>query len=424
MDYAKESLRLHKEWKGKIQVVANVPVETKDDLSLAYTPGVAQPCLEIQKDIEKSYELTRRWNMCLVVTDGSAVLGLGDIGPEAGMPVMEGKCVLFKAFGDVDAFPLCIKSHDVDEIVNTIYMISGSFGGVNLEDISAPRCFEIERRLKEKLDIPVFHDDQHGTAIISGAGLPVSLPELVEGAKTKIAPIVSTAKSAMVICKMWDRKYKRIPDLLVIEGPLAGGHLGFSREDLSRYGADTKDVPHTYHQDLYDEEIRGIMKVVKQFEEKYQKHIPVAIAGGIYTREDVEHAMELGADAVQVATRFVTTEECDAPESYKQAYINAKAEDIVITQSPVGMPGRAIVNPFLEKITAMKERGEKAKITHCYQCLEHCDPANIPYCITKALSNAAEGALNDALLFCGSNAYRADKIETVEAVVQDLVGTV
>ena len=205
---------------------------------------------------------------------------------------------------------------------------------------------------------------------------------------------------------------------------MAGGHLGFSREDLSRYGADTKDVPHTYHQDLYDEEIRGIMKVVKQFEEKYQKHIPVAIAGGIYTRADVEHAMELGADAVQVATRFVTTEECDAPESYKQAYINATAEDIVITQSPVGMPGRAIVNPFLEKITAMKERGEKAKITHCYQCLEHCDPANIPYCITKALSNAAEGALNDALLFCGSNAYRADKIETVEAVVQDLVGAV
>ena len=149
MDYAKESLRLHKEWKGKIQVVTNVPVETQDDLSLAYTPGVAQPCLEIQKDINQSYELTRRWNMCLVVTDGSAVLGLGDIGPEAGMPVMEGKCVLFKAFGDVDAFPLCIKSQDVDEIVNTIYLISGSFGGVNLEDIAAPRCFEIEKKLKE-----------------------------------------------------------------------------------------------------------------------------------------------------------------------------------------------------------------------------------------------------------------------------------
>ena len=171
MDYAKESLRLHEEWKGKIEVVATVPVATKDDLSLAYTPGVAQPCLEIQKDVEKSYELTRRHNLCLVVTDGSAVLGLGDIGPEAGMPVMEGKCVLFKAFGDVDAFPLCIKSHDVDEIVNTIYLISGSFAGVNLEDISAPRCFEIERKLKERCDIPVFHDDQHGTAVVTAAAL-------------------------------------------------------------------------------------------------------------------------------------------------------------------------------------------------------------------------------------------------------------
>ena len=177
MDYAKESLRLHGEWKGKIEVVTRVPVENKDDLSLAYTPGVAQPCLEIQKDVDKSYDLTRRWNMCLVVTDGSAVLGLGNIGPEAGMPVMEGKCVLFKAFGDVDAFPLCIKSNDVDEIVNTIYLISGSFGGVNLEDISAPRCFEIEKKLKEKCDIPIFHDDQHGTAIITLAGLTNALKE-------------------------------------------------------------------------------------------------------------------------------------------------------------------------------------------------------------------------------------------------------
>ena len=197
MDYAKESLRLHKEWKGKIQVVANVPVETKDDLSLAYTPGVAQPCLEIQKDIEKSYELTRRWNMCLVVTDGSAVLGLGDIGPEAGMPVMEGKCVLFKAFGDVDAFPLCIKSKDVDEIVNTIYMISGSFGGVNLEDISAPRCFEIERKLKEKCDIPIFHDDQHGTAIITLAGLTNALK--VVGKKKEDVRIIMNGAGAAAI---------------------------------------------------------------------------------------------------------------------------------------------------------------------------------------------------------------------------------
>ena len=175
MDYAKESLRLHGEWKGKIEVVPTVPLATKDDLSLAYTPGVAQPCLEIQKDPAKSYELTRRHNLCLVATDGSAVLGLGNIGPEAGMPVMEGKCVLFKAFGGVDAFPLCIKSQDVDEIVETMYLISGSFGGINLEDIAAPRCFEIERKLKEKCDIPIFHDDQHGTAVITLAGLTNAL---------------------------------------------------------------------------------------------------------------------------------------------------------------------------------------------------------------------------------------------------------
>ncbi|QNM04641.1 NAD(P)-dependent malic enzyme [Qiania dongpingensis] len=197
MDYAKESLRLHAEWKGKIEVVATVPVETKDDLSLAYTPGVAQPCLEIQKDVEKSYDLTRRHNMCLVVTDGTAVLGLGDIGPEAGMPVMEGKCVLFKAFGDVDAFPLCIKSKDVDEIVNTIYLISGSFGGVNLEDIAAPRCFEIEKKLKEKCDIPIFHDDQHGTAIITLAGLNNAMK--VVGKKKEDVKIVVNGAGAAAI---------------------------------------------------------------------------------------------------------------------------------------------------------------------------------------------------------------------------------
>ena len=197
MDYAKESLRLHGEWKGKIEVVTRVPVENKDDLSLAYTPGVAQPCLEIQKDVDKSYDLTRRWNMCLVVTDGSAVLGLGNIGPEAGMPVMEGKCVLFKAFGDVDAFPLCIKSNDVDEIVNTIHLISGSFGGVNLEDISAPRCFEIEKKLKEKCDIPIFHDDQHGTAIITLAGLTNALK--VVGKKKEDVRIVMNGAGAAAI---------------------------------------------------------------------------------------------------------------------------------------------------------------------------------------------------------------------------------
>ena len=197
MDYAKESLRLHGEWKGKIEVTARVPVETKDDLSLAYTPGVAQPCLEIQKDINKSYELTRRWNLCAVITDGSAVLGLGDIGPEAGMPVMEGKCVLFKAFGDVDAFPLCVKTHDVDEFVNAVALISGSFGGINLEDISAPRCFEIERKLKDKCDIPIFHDDQHGTAVITLAGLTNALK--VVGKKKEDVKVVTSGAGAAAV---------------------------------------------------------------------------------------------------------------------------------------------------------------------------------------------------------------------------------
>ncbi len=197
MNYAEESLRLHNEWKGKIEVVSRVPVQTKEDLSLAYTPGVAQPCLEIQKDIDKSYELTRRHNLCAVITDGSAVLGLGDIGPEAGMPVMEGKCVLFKSFGDVDAFPLCVRTKDVDEFVNTVALIAGSFGGINLEDISAPRCFEIERKLKEKTDIPIFHDDQHGTAVITLAGLTNALK--VVGKKMEDIRIVTSGAGAAAI---------------------------------------------------------------------------------------------------------------------------------------------------------------------------------------------------------------------------------
>lgn len=195
MDYSAESLRLHKEWGGKIEIISRVPVKTKDELSLAYTPGVAQPCLEIQKDIDRSYELTRRWNLCAVITDGSAVLGLGDIGPEAGMPVMEGKCVLFKSFADVDAFPLCVKTKNVDEFVQTVYNISGSFGGINLEDIASPRCFEIERKLKEKCDIPVFHDDQHGTAVISLAGLTNALKVV---GKTDPRIIVSGAGAAAI----------------------------------------------------------------------------------------------------------------------------------------------------------------------------------------------------------------------------------
>lgn len=267
-------------------------------------------------------------------------------------------------------------------------------------------------------------------AIISGAGLPVSLPEYAEAAyeemkamgkkllrRTKLAPIVSTAKAAMVICKMWDRKYHKVPDFVVVEGPLAGGHLGFSKEQLTRYGADSADVEKTYDQAAYDEEVKAIMKVVKGYEEKYDTHIPVVTAGGIYTHEDVKHQFELGAEGVQVATRFVTTEECDAPDAYKQTYIEASKEDIVITQSPVGMPGRAILNPFLKKI----KEGERPAIKSCFQCLEHCDIKTIPYCITRALVNAAEGDEDAALLFCGSNAFRSDRIETVEEVMNALL---
>lgn len=195
MTIAEESLKMHAEKRGKIEVISRVPVKSKEDLSLAYTPGVAQPCLEIQKDINKSYDLTRRWNMCAVITDGSAVLGLGDIGPEAGMPVMEGKCVLFKEFGDVDAFPICVKTQDVDEFVNTVYLISGSFGGINLEDISAPRCFEIEQKLKAKCDIPIFHDDQHGTAVITLAGIMNAL-KIIGKKKEDVHVVVSGAGAA------------------------------------------------------------------------------------------------------------------------------------------------------------------------------------------------------------------------------------
>ncbi|HRV32954.1 MAG: NADP-dependent malic enzyme [Eubacteriales bacterium] len=230
MDYRKESLRLHGEWKGKIEVTPTVEVRSNEDLALAYTPGVAEPCLEIQKDIDNSYLYTRRHNMCLVVTDGSAVLGLGDIGPEAGMPVMEGKCVLFKAFGDVDAFPLCIRTHNVDRIVETIALISGSFGGINLEDIAAPRCFEIEEKLQEQVDIPVFHDDQHGTAIITLAGLLNALK--VVGKKKEAVKVVLSGAGAAALS---------IADLLLAEGFAdlvlcdSKGALYDGRKDLNFY---------------------------------------------------------------------------------------------------------------------------------------------------------------------------------------------
>ena len=265
--------------------------------------------------------------------------------------------------------------------------------------------------------------------IISGAGLPIDMPKFVAEAenenggsekkerRTMIAPIVSSVKSALVICRMWDRKYHTAPDFVVVEGPCAGGHLGFSREQLAELGADTDHVAETFDEPAYDKEIRGIIETVKSFAEKYKKHIPVITAGGIFDHKDVLHQFALGAEGIQAATRFVTTEECDADIAYKEAYINAKEEDIVIVKSPVGMPGRAIKNKFLERVAQ-----GPVKVERCFRCLEHCNPAETPYCITKALINAAEGKIDEALLFCGSNAYRCEKIETVPEVMAALCG--
>ena len=246
--------------------------------------------------------------------------------------------------------------------------------------------------------------------IVSGAGLPMDLPALTGKAKTALAPIVSSERSARLILKYWDRKYHRLPDLVVIEGPLAGGHLGFSTEQLIEYMQEKKKN--------FDEEVKRILDTVKEFAEKAQKYIPVALAGGISSREQAEHAFRLGVDAIQVATRFVTTEECDADIRYKRTYLQAQEEDIVITKSPVGMPGRAILNPFLKKI----QNGEQIRPEKCHGCLKHCKPAEIPYCITDALIHAAKGEVDEALLFCGAEAWKAQKIQTVEEVIQELLG--
>lgn len=243
--------------------------------------------------------------------------------------------------------------------------------------------------------------------IISGAGLPMSLPELVKGSRTKIAPIVSSLKSAQVIIRYWLKKYDRLPDLVVIEGPKAGGHLGFSYDEL-------QDVETPEKEKAYDEEIRSIVSHVKACGREKNQEIPVVAAGGIYTREDAEHMVELGADGVQMATRFVTTYECDAPDAYKQAYIDATTDDITLVKSPVGMPGRAIRNEFLN-------RAAQGQIPHgkCRLCVSACKPAETPYCITEALVNAATGDINNALLFCGTNACRATKLETVHDIMQE-----
>ncbi len=240
--------------------------------------------------------------------------------------------------------------------------------------------------------------------IISGAGLPMALPEIVGSAKTKLAPIVSSLKSAQVICKYWLKKYNRVPDMIVIEGPKAGGHLGFSVEQLEEMSDNN----------FFDEEVKSIIAHVNELGEQVGKEIPVALAGGIYTRADAEHAFRIGASAVQMATRFVTTYECDASKEYKQTYIDANKEDIVIVKSPVGMPGRAILNPFMR-------RAKEGKIPHgrCHMCVSTCHPGETPYCITEALVNAAIGKTDEALLFCGTNAYRATKLEHVKDIMDE-----
>ena len=241
--------------------------------------------------------------------------------------------------------------------------------------------------------------------IISGAGLPTELPGLVKGSDTKIAPIVSTEKSAKVILKYWGKKFQRTADLVVIEGPKAGGHLGFKKEELELYTVEK-----------YEDEVRAIIQVVRSYAQEYQTEIPVILAGGIYDHEDVKKAFSLGADGVQIATRFVTTKECDAHIHYKEAYLNAKKEDIVIVKSPVGMPGRAILNPFMKRVML----GEKIAHTPCHGCLARCNPAEIPYCITDSLVHAARGEVDEALLFCGAEAYKADHMETVKEVIDSL----
>ncbi len=247
--------------------------------------------------------------------------------------------------------------------------------------------------------------DAGADMIISGAGLPMELPRLAEGSDVKLAPIVSTEKSAKVILRYWDKKYKRMPDLLVIEGPEAGGHLGFTEEQLKEYNGN------------YDQEVIRILNLVRQYEEEFGCRIPTALGGGIKNRRQAAHAFSLGVDAIQVATRFVTTEECDADIRYKEAYIQADREDITIVKSPVGMPGRAIMNPFMRRVMA----GEQIPHSPCHGCLHKCDPAKIPYCITDALIHAAKGEVDDALLFCGAYAYKAKRLETVKEVIDSLL---
>lgn len=275
--------------------------------------------------------------------------------------------------------------------------IAGGKGILGVNIMVATQNYEeyVKEAVKDGIDL-----------IISGAGLPVDLPGLVKGFKTRIAPIVSSLKAANVICRLWDRKYQYAPDMIVIEGPKAGGHLGFDHKELMEFQEEGRD---------YRSVITSIIQLVREYEKKYSKKIPVAVAGGIFDREDMDQALELGADAVQIATRFVTTEECDASEEFKQAYIKASKEDVCIVKSPVGMPGRALNNKFVQRV-----KEEKIPILHCRKCISTCRPAEIPYCITEALIQAVEGNLDQGLIFCGANVERCRKIEKVVDILDEL----
>lgn len=316
----------------------------------------------------------------------------GAVAREGGIGIISTAQIGFRE-PDFDTNPIGANIRAIEsEIRKARNMAPGGVIGVNIMVATKPYEEYVKAAVQSGADL-----------IISGAGLPLALPTLVEGSRTKIAPIVSSAKSASVICRMWDRKNHRAPDLVVIEGPKAGGHLGFSLEQL-------KNI----EQMDYDQEVLRILEVVREFEDKYDRHIPVVAAGGIYTREDMEHYLKMGLDGVQMATRFVTTPECDAHERYKQCYLDAEEGDIVLVKSPVGMPGRAIQNRFLREV----QEGRK-KPLRCHQCLEHCDPAEIPYCITDALIQAVTGNVEEGLLFCGSNAVKSKKMETVHDILTE-----
>lgn len=324
---------------------------------------------------------------------GISLSGLaGAVAAEGGIGILSAAQIGYRD-ADFDNDPIgCNLRAIKTETANARKLAKGGIIGINI--MVATRQYEdyVKAAVEAGVDL-----------IVSGAGLPVNLPELVQGAKTKLVPIVSSVKSLQVIVKYWMKKYERLPDAVVIEGPLAGGHLGFTKEQL-------EDIDGLH----YDGEVRNIIRTAKEIEEEHHASMPVIMAGGIYTRADMEHYIEMGASGVQMATRFVTTYECDADDAYKQSYIKAGKDDIVIVQSPVGMPGRAILNPFMQ-------RAKQGRIPHgkCHLCISKCSPAQTPYCITDALVNAAAGKVDDALLFCGANAYRADKLEHVKEIMEE-----